>query len=115
MSLDEFNGKTFRAVLGRTEQWCVGSSHYRHQPRASSPIAACSRVGMIVAGSEKTSRLQFFFFTPLLTDASPRLGIWSRALAKVASEPDVLFHVLRNKPKLVESAGGSKKRNRDDE
>jgi Leucine-rich repeat (LRR) protein len=43
------------------------------------------------------------------------LGIWSRALAKVATEPDVLFHVLRNKPKLVGSAGGSKKRKRDDE
>jgi Ran GTPase-activating protein (RanGAP) involved in mRNA processing and transport len=59
-------------------------------------------------------------FTPLLKasdplDASPQLGIWSRALAKVATEPDVLFHVLRNKPKLVGSAGGSKKRKRDDE
>jgi hypothetical protein len=45
-------------------------------------------------------------FTPLLKasdpeDASPQLGIWSRALAKVATEPDVLFHVLRNKPILV--------------
>jgi Ran GTPase-activating protein (RanGAP) involved in mRNA processing and transport len=48
-------------------------------------------------------------FTPLLTDASPQLGIWSRALAKVATEPDVLFHVLRKKPKLVGFAG------RDDE
>jgi hypothetical protein len=47
--------------------------------------------------------------------ASPRLGIWSRALAKVATEVDVLFHVLRNKPKLVGSAGGSKKRKRDGE
>jgi Ran GTPase-activating protein (RanGAP) involved in mRNA processing and transport len=59
-------------------------------------------------------------FTPLLKasdppDASPQLGIWSRALAKVATEPDVLFHVLRNKPKLVGSAGGSKKRRRNDE
>jgi Ran GTPase-activating protein (RanGAP) involved in mRNA processing and transport len=59
-------------------------------------------------------------FTPLLKssdsqDASPRLGIWSRALAKIAAEPDVLFHVLRNKPKLVEYAGGLKKRKRDDE
>jgi hypothetical protein len=43
--------------------------------------------------------------SPLLTDASPPLGIWSRALAKVATSPDVLFHVLRNKPKLVGSAG----------
>jgi Ran GTPase-activating protein (RanGAP) involved in mRNA processing and transport len=59
-------------------------------------------------------------FTPLLKasdppDASPPLGIWSQALAKVATEPDVLFHVLRNKPKLVGAAGVSKKRKRDDE
>jgi Ran GTPase-activating protein (RanGAP) involved in mRNA processing and transport len=55
-------------------------------------------------------------FTPLLKTsdrlgACPRLGIWSRALATVAAEPDVLFYVLRNKPKLV---GGSKKRKRGD-
>jgi Ran GTPase-activating protein (RanGAP) involved in mRNA processing and transport len=60
-------------------------------------------------------------FTPLLKasdppDASPQLGIWSRALAKVATEPAVLFHVLRNKPNLVGSAAGSSmKRKRDDE
>ena len=59
-------------------------------------------------------------FTSLLKasgppDASLQLGIWSLALAKVATVPDVLFHVLRNKPKLVGSAGGSKKRKRDDE
>jgi hypothetical protein len=56
-------------------------------------------------------------FTPLLKasdppDISPQLGIWSRALAAVAVEPDLLFHVLRNKPKLVLS---SKKRKRDDD
>jgi hypothetical protein len=44
-------------------------------------------------------------FAPLLTYASPPLGIWSRALAKVATEPAVLFHVLGNKPQLVVSAG----------
>jgi Ran GTPase-activating protein (RanGAP) involved in mRNA processing and transport len=53
-------------------------------------------------------------FTPLLKasdppGASPWLGIWSRALAKVATEPDALFSVLRNKPKLAGSGG------RDDE
>jgi Ran GTPase-activating protein (RanGAP) involved in mRNA processing and transport len=63
-------------------------------------------------------------FTPLLKvsdpagSVSPQLGIWFLALAKVAREPDVLFHVLCNKPKLVVShadAGGSKnKRKRDD-
>jgi Ran GTPase-activating protein (RanGAP) involved in mRNA processing and transport len=59
-------------------------------------------------------------FTPLLkasdpSDAFPQLGIWSRALAKVAREPDLLFHVLRNKPKLVGSVGSSKKRKHGDE
>jgi Ran GTPase-activating protein (RanGAP) involved in mRNA processing and transport len=59
-------------------------------------------------------------FTPLLKASDPpgssqQLGIWSRGLAKMTTEPDVLFHVLRNKPKLVGSAGGSKKRKRDDE
>jgi Ran GTPase-activating protein (RanGAP) involved in mRNA processing and transport len=59
-------------------------------------------------------------FTSLLKasdppDAAPQLGIWSRALAKVATEPDVLFHVLRNKPKLVGPDGGSKKRKRNEE
>jgi Ran GTPase-activating protein (RanGAP) involved in mRNA processing and transport len=58
-------------------------------------------------------------FTPLLKvsvppDASPHLGIWPRALAKVATEPDVLFHVIHNMPKLVGFAGGSKKRKRND-
>jgi Ran GTPase-activating protein (RanGAP) involved in mRNA processing and transport len=47
--------------------------------------------------------------------ASPWLGVWSRALAKVATEPDVLFHVLRNKPKLVGSTSGLKKRKRNGE
>jgi Ran GTPase-activating protein (RanGAP) involved in mRNA processing and transport len=57
-------------------------------------------------------------FTPLLKASDPlnsslKLGIWSRALAKVATESDVLFHVLRNKPHLVGSVCGSKKRKRD--
>jgi Ran GTPase-activating protein (RanGAP) involved in mRNA processing and transport len=58
-------------------------------------------------------------FTPLLKTSnppgeSPQLGIWPRALAKVATEPDVLFHVLRNKPKLVGSTGSSQKRKRNE-
>jgi Ran GTPase-activating protein (RanGAP) involved in mRNA processing and transport len=59
-------------------------------------------------------------FSPLLKasdspEASPQLGIWSRALAKVATEPDVLFHIFSNKPNLVaRSRGDSKKRKRDD-
>jgi Ran GTPase-activating protein (RanGAP) involved in mRNA processing and transport len=64
-------------------------------------------------------------FTPLLKASepppgseSPQLGIWSLALAKVATEPDVLFHVLCNKPKLVRShadaADSKNKRKRDD-
>jgi Ran GTPase-activating protein (RanGAP) involved in mRNA processing and transport len=63
-------------------------------------------------------------FTPLLKasqppgSTSPQLGIWSLALAKVATVPDVLFHVLCNKPKLVRSHGdaadSNTKRKRDD-
>jgi hypothetical protein len=58
--------------------------------------------------------------TPLLKasdppGASPELGIWSRALAIVTTESDVLFHVLRNKPKLVGSAGSSQKRKRNNQ
>jgi Ran GTPase-activating protein (RanGAP) involved in mRNA processing and transport len=58
-------------------------------------------------------------FIPLLKvsdppDASPHLGIWPRALAKVAAEPDVLFHVICNMPKLVGFISGSKKRKRND-
>jgi hypothetical protein len=59
-------------------------------------------------------------FNPLLkasdaADPSPRLGIWSRVLANVATEEVAIFYVLRNKPKLVGSAGNSKKRKCDDE
>jgi hypothetical protein len=63
-------------------------------------------------------------FTPLLKASDPpgaspqQLGIWSLALAKVTTEPDVLFHVLCNKPNLVRShadaAGSQNKRKRDD-
>jgi Ran GTPase-activating protein (RanGAP) involved in mRNA processing and transport len=64
-------------------------------------------------------------FTPLLKSSDPpgvppqqRFGIWSLALAKVATEPDVLFHVLCNKPKLVRShaddVDSKNKRKRDD-
>jgi hypothetical protein len=58
-------------------------------------------------------------FAPLLKasdplDVSPRLGIWSRALATVSAEPDALFHVLCNKPKLVGSTVSSQKRKRND-
>jgi hypothetical protein len=59
-------------------------------------------------------------FSPLLKasdppEASPQLGIWSRALAKMSTEPDVLFYMFRNKPNLVAWSGGdSKKRKRDD-
>jgi Ran GTPase-activating protein (RanGAP) involved in mRNA processing and transport len=80
-------------------------------------IATCENMEL---SQELTFLGQRNRFTPLLKasdppDTSPQLGIWSRALARVATEPDVLFHVLRNKPKLVGSAaGGSKKRKRDD-
>jgi hypothetical protein len=60
-------------------------------------------------------------FTPLLKASDPpdpplRLGIWSRALAKVATEPDVIFHSLCNKPELVAlSANCLNKRKCDDD
>jgi hypothetical protein len=51
-------------------------------------------------------------------ETAPPLGLWSRGLAKVATLPDVLFYVLRAKPKLVPSADTdddtSKKRKRGD-
>jgi hypothetical protein len=33
----------------------------------------------------------------------PPLGVWPRALARVATYPDVIFEVLRSKPGLVPS------------
>jgi hypothetical protein len=59
-------------------------------------------------------------FTPLLKVADPpnasqHLGLWPRAMAKVATEPDLLFHVIFNMPKLVGFAGSSKKRKRSEE
>jgi Ran GTPase-activating protein (RanGAP) involved in mRNA processing and transport len=51
-------------------------------------------------------------------ETAPPLGLWSHGLAKVATLPDVLFYVLRAKPKLVPSADTdddtSKKRKRGD-
>jgi hypothetical protein len=96
--------------------------------RKNTSLVKVVKVAIDIAGCENmelSQELKFLGhrnrFTPLLKasdplDASPQLGIWSRALAKVATEPDVLLHVLRNKPKLVGStAGSSKKRKRDDE
>jgi hypothetical protein len=96
--------------------------------RKNTSLVKVVKVAIDIAGCENmelSQELKFLGhrnrFTPLLKasdplDASPQLGIWSRALAKVATEPDVLLHVLRNKPKLVGSAAGSsKKRKRDDE
>jgi hypothetical protein len=37
------------------------------------------------------------------TERLPPRGIWPHALARVASVPDVIFEVLRSKPKLVPS------------
>jgi hypothetical protein len=57
----------------------------------------------------------------------PPRGVWSRALARVATYPDVIFEVLRCKPSLVPSedvegkeavedtTGDPKKRKRGDE
>jgi hypothetical protein len=63
-------------------------------------------IGSFDAPVEFLQEMKFFGqrnrITPLLTDTSP--AIWSRALAKVATNPAVLFHVLRAKPNLVGSA-----------
>jgi Ran GTPase-activating protein (RanGAP) involved in mRNA processing and transport len=48
-------------------------------------------------------------------DAERNMGVWSNALASVATRPDVLFHTLCSNPQLVRSAGGSKKRKRGDD
>jgi hypothetical protein len=42
----------------------------------------------------------------------PPLGVWPRALARVATYPDFIFEVLRSKPSLVpsEDEGDSRKR-----
>jgi hypothetical protein len=47
-------------------------------------------------------------------DTERNISTLSHALARVATRPDVLFHVLCSKPQLVRPAGGSKKRKRDD-
>jgi Ran GTPase-activating protein (RanGAP) involved in mRNA processing and transport len=69
-------------------------------------------VSSVCARGEWSQEIKFLGhrnrFTPLLKNAdlpgsSQQLGIWPRALAKAATEPDILFHVLRNKPKLVRS------------
>jgi hypothetical protein len=45
-------------------------------------------------------------FRPFIRAPKERLpphGVWSHALARVASLPDVIFEVLRSKPNLVPS------------
>jgi hypothetical protein len=45
-------------------------------------------------------------FLPLIGAPKERLlphGVWPRALARVATLPDVIFEVLRSKPSLVAS------------
>jgi Ran GTPase-activating protein (RanGAP) involved in mRNA processing and transport len=68
-------------------------------------------------------------FLPLIRapkERLPPLGVWPRALARVATLPDVIFEVLRSKPSLVpsedtegkeaaEDTGVPKKRKRGDE
>jgi hypothetical protein len=49
------------------------------------------------------------------TDDRESLGIWSRALGRVATRPDVLFHVLTSKAGLIRATPGedSNKRKRE--
>jgi hypothetical protein len=47
-------------------------------------------------------------FLPLiraLEERHPPRGVWPHALARTATLPDVIFEVLRSKPKLVPSEG----------
>jgi hypothetical protein len=46
-------------------------------------------------------------------DSERNAGVWSNALARVATRPDVIFRALCSKPQLVRPAGGSKKRKRE--
>jgi hypothetical protein len=48
-------------------------------------------------------------------DAERNIGVWSNALARVATRPGVIFHALCSKPQLVRPAGESKKRKRGDD
>jgi Ran GTPase-activating protein (RanGAP) involved in mRNA processing and transport len=65
---------------------------------------------------EHRNRFHRLIPSPESLDAERNMGVWSNALASVATRPDVLFHALCSKPQLVRSAGaGSKKRKRGDE
>jgi hypothetical protein len=65
---------------------------------------------------EYRNRFHRLIPSPESLDAERNMGVWSNALASVATRPDVLFHALCSKPQLVRSAGaGSKKRKRGDE
>jgi hypothetical protein len=71
-------------------------------------------------------RNRFLPMIRALEESLPPLGVWSRALARVATLPDVVFKLLRSKPDLVptedmegkeaaEDTGVPKKRKRGDE
>jgi hypothetical protein len=66
---------------------------------------------------EHRNRFHRLIPSPESLDAERNMGVWSNALASVATRPDVIFHALCLKPQLVRSAGESKKRKRgnDDE
>jgi hypothetical protein len=53
--------------------------------------------------------------SPESLDTERTMGVFSNALARVATRPDVLFNTLCSRPQLVRFAGGSKKRKRDEE
>jgi Ran GTPase-activating protein (RanGAP) involved in mRNA processing and transport len=62
---------------------------------------------------EHRNRFHRLIPSPESLDAERNMGVWSNALASVATRPDVLFHALCSKPQLVRSAGESKKRKRE--
>jgi hypothetical protein len=48
-------------------------------------------------------RNRFLHLIRAPTERLPHLGLWPHALARVATLPNVIFEVLRSKPKLVQS------------
>jgi hypothetical protein len=70
-------------------------------------VAGCATVRCAGGWIEEMERLEYRNrFLPLLRAQKERLpprGVWPRALARVATHPDVIFEVLRSKPNLVSS------------
>jgi hypothetical protein len=62
---------------------------------------------------EYRNRFHCLIPSPESLNPERNMGVWSNALASVATRPDVIFHALCSKPQLVRSVGESKKRKRE--